>query len=202
MENNVLSKLASVVSLPSEVSKPTELKNPISEMLDTAKAISEDLNQFVEETSVQTATAPARQFASIEEPEEEEYDAAKEARSLVHTMHAIDQFVLNIAVLMKCRKSAGGTKGLEKMKEALTKEVSGEELTENDKKLIVRFKEYKTNMELLSSEMIIKPEELNRLIEVATDYCEDSQIKIGAGTAFWTNYFGSLAARVTKIIIK
>lgn len=204
---NNLAKLASVVSLPDELAKPTELKTPaISDLLETANAISEEMEQFNEPTpepvqhfETEPRVIPIRE---IQEEEEEPYDAEKEARSLVHTMHAIDQFVLNIAVMVKCRSAAGGSKGLEKMKTALTKEFSGEELTDNDRRLIARFKEYKSNMELLSGEMIIKPDELNRLIEVATDYCEESKIKVGTGTAFWTNYLGSLAGRVTKIVVK
>lgn len=202
MENN-LQKLASIVSLPSEISVPTEIKTPISELLDTAHAIREDMKQFeVEEVSKETPLSLSRVEHEALKETEEDYDAEKEARSLVYTMHAIDQFVLSIAVLVKCRSAAGGSKGLEKMKTALTKEVVGEELTDNERRLIARFKEYKSNMELLSGEMIIKPDELKRLISVATDYCEESKIKIGTGTAFWTNYFGSLAARVTKIIVK
>lgn len=202
---NNLAKLASIVSLPSEVEKPTEIKSPIAETLSIASEISAEMEQF-KELNEPTPIAPVvEDLRPKTEPKietEEPYDAEKEARSLVHTMHAIDQFVLSIAVLLKCRSAAGGSKGLEKMKTALTKEVVGEELTDNDRRLIARFKEYKSNMELLSGEMIIKPDELNRLISVATDYCEESKIKVGTGTAFWTNYFGSLAARVTKIIVK
>ena len=203
-----LDQLASLVSLENEVAIPTESKSPLAQTLDTAQAIAADFEQFQPREETIPVAEPVYQvsenhFAKLEHEEETEpYDAEKEARALVHTMHAIDQFVLNIAVLVKCRMSAGGSKGLEKMKAALTKEVIGEELTDHDKRLISRFKEYKSNMELLSGEMIIKPDELNRLIEVATDYCEDSKMKVGTGTAFWTNYFGSLAGRVTKIIMK
>lgn len=203
MNNVNLSKLASIVSLPSEVSKATEIKNSVTNALETANAISEDMEQFLAQEPEPQPIQQEPLFQTQQVVETiEDYDAEKEARSLVYTMAAIDQFALNIAVLVKCRMSAGGGRMLSKMKTALTKEISGTELTENDKLLIAKFKEYKANLEVLSGEVMIKTDEMNRLIEVATDYCESSQIKIGSGAAFWANYFGSLAGRVTKIITR
>ena len=204
MENNRLAQLASAVSLTSEVAQQTELKNPLTDVLKTAPESIPEMSQFKtpEPTQVFPSVEPVPSRNEIIEDPEEEYDPEKEARSLVHTMHAIDQFALNIAVLVKSNISAGGSKALAKMKEALTKEFSGEELTPADTKLIARFKEYKSNMALLSGEMVMKPDELARLIEVATDYCAETRIRVGSGTAFWTNYLGNLAGRITKIMMK
>lgn len=198
-----LSQLASAVSLTDEIARPTEPKNPVTEIV---KPIAETVSLLsdIPEIPVQPDPAPAAQPVSPVpeyDDDEEDYDPEKEARSLVYTLTAIDQFVLNIVVLLKCRSSVGGRKGIERMKEAITKEFSGEELTDEDKKLITRMKEYKANMEALSGAMIVKPDELNRLIEVATSWCSETKFKIGSGTAFWANYVGSLAERTTKIIM-
>lgn len=208
MSDKRLAALASMVSLSDEISRPTEIKEPAQAVVETLSEKTEALQSIlskVEDVHLPEPdlNPPAPIHQQIQPPveEEEEYDAEKEARSLVYTLTAIDQFVLNIAVLLKCRSSVGGSKGIAKMKSAITKEFAGEELTEEDKKLIARMKEYKSNMEALSGEMIVKPSEMNRLIEVATSWCEETKFKVGSGTAFWANYVGSLAERTTKIIM-
>lgn len=205
MNSSTLAKLASSVSLASEIAKPTELKNSVADILETADSVVNDFRQF-EPPAAQPAPhePPAPHTPShspvIDDPEEE-YDAEKSARALVHTLHGFDQFILNIAVLVKCMKRAGGNKNLAKMKEAITREFSGEELSTTDQHLIAKFKEYKANMNLLSGEMIMKPEELAAMIEVATDYCEQTRIKIGPGTALLTNYLASIGTRITKLMM-
>lgn len=202
--SNRLAQLASAVSLADEIARPTEIKESISPVLESVKETVSSITDFAreEEPTIPNPPVPNTEpKPPLIEEEEEEYDAEKEARSLVYTLTAIDQFVLNIAVLLKCRHSAGGSKGITAMKTAITKEFAGEELTEEDRRLIARMKEYKANMEALSGEMLVKPEEMNRLIEVATSWCEETKFKVGSGTAFWANYVGSLAERTTKIIM-
>lgn len=199
--SNRLAQLASAVSLADEIARPTEIKETIHPAIDHLKETLGNISDFSPEPEIEYLTQPIKNQNPLVIEEEEEYDAEKSARSLIWTLSAIDQFVLNIAVLLKSRHSVGGSKAIEKMKLAITKEFAGEELTENDKKLIARMKEYKANMEALSGEMLIKPDEMEKLIKVATDWCEETKFKVGSGTALFANYFGSLAERTTKIIM-
>jgi hypothetical protein len=200
--NNRLAQLASAVSLADEIARPTEIKETVAPVVDIVKSVISTGSDFLEEeTPIPAPIIPIEQQNHPVIEEEEEYDAEKAARSLIYTLTAVDQLVLNIAVLLKSRYSVGGSKAIEKMKVAITKEFAGEELTDHDKKLIARMKEYKANMEALSGEMIIKPDEMKRLIEVATDWCEETKFKIGSGTALFANYVGTLVERTTKIIM-
>lgn len=133
--------------------------------------------------------------------EEEEYDAEKNARALVHTLASIDSLVLSTAVVFKCRSAVGGKKGIAQMKKALEKELYDQELTEQDKKLIQRMKSYRENLRLLNESTFMPLTERERLTAMAIDYCETSKIKISSAGAFWANYAGSVVERVTKIII-
>lgn len=133
--------------------------------------------------------------------EDEEYDAEKNARALVHTLASIDSIILSTAVVFKCRSTAGGSKGIALMKKALEKELYGQELNDADKKLILRMKAYRENLKLLSETTFMPETERERLIAMAIDYCETSKIKVSSAGAFWSNYAGSVVERVTKIII-
>lgn len=195
-----LSALASSVSLADEISRPTEIKEAVSAIKETVSVVSESFEHDFEIPSEPVNEIPTMRVVE-DEPFEEEYDAEKNARALVNTLVGIDQFILNIAVIARSRASVGGSKAIERMKKAMTKEVMGEELTEMDKRLIARMKEYKSNMEMLSGKMMIRPEFKDQLIQAATDYCRETQFKIGSGTAFWANYVSSFAERVTQIIV-
>jgi hypothetical protein len=167
----------------------------------TLHTAAEDLDDH-EEFDLPEETHIIRRPRVVQEiEEEEEYDAEKNARALVHTLASIDSIVLSTAVVFKCRSTAGGSKGIALMKKALEKELYGQELNDADKKLILRMKAYRENLRLLSETTFMPETERERLIAMAIDYCEISKIKVSSAGAFWANYAGSVVERVTKIII-
>jgi hypothetical protein len=88
------------------------------------------------------------------------------------------------------------------MREAYMKNMSGAKLTETEQNQMVAFQKFKADMELLSDDMIYKPAKLQQLIDAAIPYCQETKLKVGTATAFWSNYAGALAEKITKIIIK
>ncbi|MBI2258159.1 MAG: hypothetical protein HYU67_04580 [Flavobacteriia bacterium] len=132
----------------------------------------------------------------------EEYDPQKNARSLVYTLTTFDSLVLNVIGTLQLRKKFGGSEILKKMKEALTKEIAGIKLSDEEIHLVKKFKEYETAINMLDRTMYPSKDTLNHLFEVGTDYCRDTHFKMGSGFAFWSAYGGSLIERVTKIIMK
>jgi hypothetical protein len=142
-----------------------------------------------------SAPAPA-----APEPEDDDYDAEANAQSLVYLMSSLDTVILNGIGMWKVNAKAGGRKALSEMKEVLLKELASVELTDEEKTLMAKFKEYKANMKLLETETPPSQAEIDRLIQMAIPYCESSRIKVGGGFAFWTGYGASLASRIIKII--
>lgn len=134
------------------------------------------------------------------EPIEDDYDAEANAKSLVYLMSSLDTVILNGVGMWKVNAKAGGRKALNEMKQVLLKELAAVELSEEEKTMLAKFKEYKANMKLLETETPPSQAEIDRLISMAIPYCESSKIKVGGGFAFWTGYGASLASRIFKII--
>lgn len=207
MNNKEITKLAESVLFSDIIAEVTERKEETSHQ-STTPVLSPmdffekplDVEPPLEFQQQASAIQPAPASAPV--VEEEPYDAEKNARALVYTLSSIDSLLLNTASYFKARSVAGGAAQLRKMKAALTKEFTGAELSDHEKRLIERFKSFKANLELLSGEITPKPTDINRLITMATDYCEDTQFKMGSGAAFWAAYSGSLVERITKIIVK
>jgi hypothetical protein len=189
-----INDLVESFSFRDEIAKVTEIKDDLKAGIESV-----GLNRFDFIQDDEPTDEPIEEEKrSIPEPEEP-YDAEQNASSLVYMLTAIDSVGLTFAVQGKCKMNAGGGKALKKMKVALSKEIAGEELTAHDKTLIAKFKEYKSNMQLLTGEVIPGQEEIDRMIRAAIPYCEETKLKIGAGFAFWTGYVGSVTQRLTKI---
>lgn len=193
-------------SFKDEISKATAIKAELDHKLDAVglNALDfEDENKYNESRDEfhSRDSFPFEVRRAVEEPEEEEpYDAEANASSLVYTMNAIDSLLLSFAVNLKCRADAGGGKTLKKMKAVLTKELTGAELTEHEKLLKAKFEQYKANMKLLTEGIFPTQPEIDRLIKAAIPYCEETQLKMGSGFAFWTNYVGNVVTRASKIM--
>ena len=200
-----LTDLIDKVAFRDEIAQVTEMKGRVDSSMNAifngfdfpADHLDQDLDQ--EQNRSNDFVRPPR-VETVHDVQEEPYDAEQNASSLVYMMTALDQLVLTIAVNVKCRKQAGGNEGLKKMKKVLTKEMSGQELTDHDKLLKAKFQEYKENLALLSKEIVPSDDEIERLIKSAIPYCEETQMKIGSGFAFWTSYGGSLIARASKLL--
>lgn len=197
-----LRNLVNRINLHEEIQVPTEIRKPLGSVMESVGLNALDFSNDPDPNENVIEFEQPIHTPVVEEVQEDDYDAEKNARGLVYTLLSVDQVILNIAVIFKARASVGGSKGIELMKEARTKDFNGEELTEVDKKRIQRFEDYKRDMEMLSAEIYPKPDEINRLIETATDWCEESKVKIGSAAAFWSNYASSVVTRVSSIAMK
>lgn len=197
-------ELASRVCLSDVVQAPTEIKQE-STFQDPSKQFNTQ-DFFNSPVEVDPEPEFVRQHASLSAapiPEiEEEYDPEANARALVSTLTSVDALLLNIAVYFKARGMSGGAAAVKRMKAALVKEMAGIDLTEADKKMAGRFKEFQANYELLSGATVLLNKDRENLILLATEYCRESRFKMGTATAFWATYSGSLIERITKILFK
>lgn len=188
-------------SFKDEIAKATQIKSELQNGIENVGLNMFDFAEDIEQNPANEVLDIPRDTIPFQEPKEHEepYDAEANASSLVYTLTAIDSIVLSIAGQLKCRSAAGGGKTLKKMKAVLGKELSGKELTEHELLLKAKFEEYKSNIKLLSGEIIPAQSEIERLIASAIPYCEETKLKVGAGSAFWLSYIGNLAQRATKI---
>lgn len=185
-------------SFRDEIAMPTEFKaapNPLKQGIETI-----GLNAFDFDNEPEPII-PTQSFQDPEPVIEDDYNAEENASSLVYTLTALDSLLLSFAVQLKCRSNVGGAKMISKMKSALQKEMIDGKLTDHDKVLIDKFKEYKSNMQLLSGEITPNKDEIQRLIDAAVPYCEQTKFKIGGGTSFWINYVASAIGRASKIMM-
>lgn len=137
-----------------------------------------------------------------EEIEEiEEYDAEKNAKSLVYGLQTLDAIILNPIAMIKVRHRAGGGKVMKKMRAAYLKKMNGETLTENDTNLIQALDEYEKKMRLLSDDFLPSERETQEMIKMAIPYCEANQIEFGPGLAFWGMYASNTIGKITKILM-
>lgn len=133
---------------------------------------------------------------------EEPYDAAKNARSLVFALQSLDAIILNPIALVKTMSNCGGNKAVKEMKAAHQKTFRGVELDDVEKRLVDSYKKYQSDLMAMSDAVLSSEDETKHLIEVATDYCEETKMKVGPGMAFWSNYAGSMAKKITLILMK
>lgn len=186
-------------SFKDEIAKATAIKAELDHSLESVGLNAFDFEEDNPSTQNHVNVGPGYSRSEPEQ-EEEPYDAEANASSLVYTMNAIDSLLLSFAVNLKCRADAGGGKTLKKMKAVLTKELTGAELTEHEKLLKAKFEQYKANMKLLSEGIFPTQPEIDRLIQAAIPYCEETKLKMGSGFAFWTNYVGNVVTRASKIM--
>ncbi len=203
MTNADISKLAGRVLLTDILSEASEIKEEIQEKVKPAVNSFDFASRIpeIEEEEFEEFEAPKTPAQVEPVYEEEDYDADKNARGLVHTLNSIDSMVLTSATFFKLRADFGGSKMLKKMKAARNKSYTTIELTPLEKKLVERLQVFENKLNDMSSGIHPKPAETNRLIVMATDYCEDTHFKMSSATAFWANYAGSVVERLTKILM-
>lgn len=193
-----LDKLFNVVDITQVMSQETEVRREKS-------TIDSDFEQQPEgsDESEDFDQQPPNQIIPPQPIEEEEvYDAEKNARAVVYGLQALDSMILVPIATVKVKKRAGGSKVINAMRKAYEKQMSGEELNDNDKRLLAAFDKYKKDLEILSIEYIPNKQTTDELIRLATPWCEDSKIKFGSGTAFWLTYAGIKAEQITKLLMK
>lgn len=206
-----IKKLANVVSISDIVSEATEVK---PETINTVQQLAKDMFRETdfsrspepepepEPEPYRGSPRPDPEYDDDEDEDEEEYDAAENAHGLVHTLLAVDSIILSAVCVVKSRHNAGGGRVIKKMKAAYLKKMSGATLSDAEKNLMTAFETYKADMKLLSDRVTIKEKDTEKLIALATNYCQVTKFKTGPALAFWANYVGSLTERITQIIIE
>jgi len=195
-----LDQLMNVVDITQVMSQETEVRREKA-------TIQEDFEQEtqIEESdgSEDFAQQPNKKIIPSEPIEEEEsYDAEKNARAVVYGLQALDSMILVPIATIKTKKRAGGSKVIAAMRKAYEKKMAGEELNDNDKRLLAAFDKYKKDLEILSMEYIPNKQTTDELIRLATPWCEDKKIQFDSGTAFWLTYAGIKAEQITKLLMK
>ena len=195
-----LDQLMNVVDITQVMSQETEVRREKANIGDDFEQ-QNDLEGSKE--SEDFAQQPQNQIIPSEPIEEEEpYDAEKNARAVVYGLQALDSMILVPIATIKTKKRAGGSKVIAAMRKAYEKQMSGEELNDNDKRLLTAFDKYKKDLEVLSMEYIPNKQTTDELIRLATPWCEDQKIKFSSGTAFWLTYAGIKAEQITKLLMK
>jgi len=189
-----LDQLMNVVDITQVMSQETEERRE--------KPHFEDDFEVRQESEDFAQQPPSKIIPSEPIEEEELYDAEKNARAVVYGLQALDSMILVPIATIKTKKRAGGSKVIAAMRKAYEKQMSGEELNDNDKRLLVAFDKYKKDLEILSMEYIPNKQTTDELIRLATPWCEDQKIKFSSGTAFWLTYAGIKAEQITKLLMK
>lgn len=215
MNNPRLQKLYQSTDLGAILARPTELKpevsgssNDFEESLQTEELEDSNSEEIVSESN-NFDFLPQKpengRFSipepTIEQPIEEPYDAERNARSLVYGLQAIDTPILTTIGVFKLRKSVGGKKVIDQMREAIVKEMEGEELTEKDQRLLKSFAVYEKKMQALQTTLLPDEAATNHLITMATDYCEESRINVSPALGFYSNYAGALVSKITTVLL-
>lgn len=193
-----LDQLMNVVDITQVMSQETEERREKTHFEDDF----EERNLESEESEDFDQQPPTKIIPPETIEEEEIYDAEKNARAVVYGLQALDSMILVPIATVKTKKRAGGSKVIAAMRKAYEKQMSGEELNDNDKRLLTAFDKYKKDLEVLSMEYIPNKQTTDELIRLAIPWCEDSRIKFGSGTAFWLTYAGIKAEQITKLLMK
>jgi hypothetical protein len=190
--------------------------NQLMNAVDLREVISTETEEKIAavKTIVQPIVSPSTDFdereieeeeeeLEVEEIEEEEpYDAEKNARSVVYGLQALDSLILVPLATLKVKNKAGGKKAIKAMQASYTKQMLGEELNEQDKRILEAFKTYKSDLEILQIDFIPNKQTTEEMIRLAMPWCEDNKIKFGSGMAFWMKYAANKVEQITKILLK
>lgn len=191
--------------------------NQLMNAVDLREVISTETEEKLAavKTIVQPIVSPSSDFDEREIEEEEEeleeeeeieeeepYDAEKNARSVVYGLQALDSLILVPLATLKVKNKAGGKKAIKAMQASYTKQMLGEELNEQDKRILEAFKTYKRDLEILQIDFIPNKQTTEEMIRLAMPWCEDNKIKFGSGMAFWMKYAANKVEQITKILLK
>lgn len=200
MPNPRLDEIMNAPNLLDVIAQPTEEKNPnYSSTIDLESNFSEDFD-FDAIHQEQRETEQEQQAAAPVVPLQP-YDAKKHATSLVNGLVVAETLVLSPIATVKARKSIGGNKVIKAMRAAYQKEFSGEELDDQEKRLVEKYKDYEAKMKMLSDDILPSDSIKKQLIDAAIPYMEEVRWEIGPGAGFWTMYVGSFASKVAKILM-
>ncbi len=129
------------------------------------------------------------------------YNAEQNAQSLVYGLQALEQMVLSPLAMFRMHKKIGGKEVKTAMLTAYQKKMSGGELNDEDNRLIAAFEDYERKVSLLTDSILPNEKKTEFLIRAAKPYCEETQMEIKSGLAFWASYGGDFAEKITKIMM-
>lgn len=121
-----------------------------------------------------------------ENKEDDDYDPELEAEKRVEFMDSLMTIILSPAAQYFKLKGIGGKKQLNKMKIAYQKKLKGEELKEEDEKMIREFETYKKDLEILEGKIQISDEDKKLLKQVCVPMAKEHRIKTDSQAVFYT----------------
>lgn len=195
-ENPRLEKLFESVDLTKIIAEPTEQKGSA---IDFFKPIIQENNSFHEQQEFDEVEALDE---IVDDEPIEEYDAERNASSLVYGMQSVETIILLPIATYKTKKRVGGKGVIEKMRAAYTKKMNGQKLNEREELLVKSLEDYERKMMLLSDDFLSTPAQTKKLIEAAIPWCEESKIKVGSGFGFFAEYASQLIGKAAKIMLK
>lgn len=189
-----MNNLVESVALKDIFSQPTETKtiNPSTEqsLVNTLDFAPEPSNGTFHES--QPDPIPVEPV--------EPYDAEAEAEKLVGMLNAGNTVLVSPLANWRMIKKRGGREGLEKMKAPYMKKMKGEKLSEEEEVLYKSFESFQADMKLLNGEIPYSEQQLEAMKKLAVPYCQESQIHINGGLAFWIAVSGMQIEKIIKVL--
>ncbi len=127
------------------------------------------------------------------------YDPVEAANNLVALLTSANHLITPLA-RWKLTKKRGGKKKIQVLQNSFSKQINGQELTEQDKKQIAMYQSYLKDKEQLEAAIPFTDDEFDTLLKQAIPYCRANKIKVGGGASFWTTYGMMQAQRVFQIL--
>lgn len=192
----------SATNLLDVIAEPTETKTPSpavnTDIMASNFGADFDIEAIEEERQIENEAQEAATPIVPLQP----YDAKKHATALVNGLFVVESLALTPIATIKARNSVGGTKAIKAMRNAYQKQFKGEDLDEQEKRLIENLKEFEAKMKLLSDEILPTDREKQNLINAAIPYMEEVRWEIGPGLGFWGMYASSTISKIATIFMK
>lgn len=193
MSNRLDQLFESSVNIAEVIAEETQIREPAPFVPEV-----QEENTFHE--SAKPEAAAVRVETEEEEPEEE-YDAERNARSLVYGINAVRQPIYTGAAMIKLHQMVGGSETKKKWREVQQKMFKGEELSEQEQKMLVGMEKYEMKKNQLSEAILPNEKRTEHQIKAAIAYCEETKITVNTGLAFWGMIAGDTVEDITRILI-
>lgn len=142
---------------------------------------------------------------SVEEPKEAEVsytlaDAEQNAELLVGVIASVNILTMTPLARWKVKKKRGGKHAIERMQAIAQKNFSGNELTDNEKRLLDQYNAYLADKQQLENAIPYTDDEIEALQTAAIPYCQSTKLKVNGGMAFWVQLGTMQLGRIMQIL--
>jgi hypothetical protein len=141
---------------------------------------------------------PFNQSVEIEDEEEEETTAEESAESLITIIDVIQSSIFTFIGSKKITKKYP-QEVMDRFIAVDTKDMMGDELDDEEKRLLDRYKQFERRYDKLAGEMPFSEVEREKLMPAALVLCKRNKIKINGNVAFVVAMVDVLARRASKV---